>query len=168
MLPATFNKFNKFTFYPDLSNKFLFTSASSIISPKSFDIYLKYTFNDRLIYNAYALKALLMLTSIYPTRCHATSRMILVKFAKNRCISSVFLKFSLEELAPVFSLLMKRPTNLTVARNGFLKESKYFTFPGFVKLLKFPFWEHNVSLSLKQSSKNNLYFLLFYKTAYLD
>jgi hypothetical protein len=168
MLPTTFDKFNKYEFFPDLSNKFLFTSTSSIISPKSYDIYLKYTFNDRLIYNAYALKALLMLTSIYPTRCHATSRMILVKFAKNRCISSIFIKFSLQELAPLFSFIMKRPTNLNVAINGSLNESKYFTFPGFVKLLKFPSWEHKVSLSLKQPSINNLYFLLFYKTAYLD
>lgn len=168
MTPIIFNKFNKFIFYPDLSNKFLLSSYYSIVSPKKFNVYLKYIFNDHSIYNPIAIKALLMLSSIYPERCLTNSRLILVKFAKNRCISSVFFKLNFNVFIPFFSLYTKKPVKSNIVLRGFVKESKYFIFPGFIKYLRFPFWNHSVALSYKQTTKKHLYFLLFYKTAYLD
>jgi hypothetical protein len=163
-----FNKFNKFVFYPDLSNKFLLQSYYSIISPKKFDVYLKYIFKDHILYNSTAIKALLMLNSISATRCQLSSRLILVKYAKNRCISSIYQKINLNTFIPLFNICIKKPTNMYITLNGFCKEATYFVFPGFIKRLRFPSWEHSLLLSFKQLQTKNLYFLLFYKTAYLD
>lgn len=165
---STFQKFNKFVFYPDLSNKFLPTSYYSIISPKHFNIYLKYIFSSRTIYSTTALKALLMLSSIYPKRCQASSRMILIKFAKNQSVSSVFFKFNLEEIALLLSLKKKKPIKPSIITDGYIKQAPYFVFPGFIKRLRFPFWERYLNMSFKQDSKKHLYFFLFYKTAYID
>jgi hypothetical protein len=168
MTSLILKKFNKFIFYPDLSNKFLLTSYYSIVPPNKFQVYLKYIFNDRSIYNSIALKALLMLSSIFPKRCLGNSRIILVKFAKNRCISSVYHKITLSDLIPLISYTITKPINTNITLNGFIKESKHFIFPGFIKRLKFPSWDRFVSLSFHQISNKYLYFFLFYKTAYID
>jgi hypothetical protein len=168
MTPFIFNKFNKFVFYPDLSNKFLLQSYYSILSPKNFDVYLKYVFKDHTLYNSTAIKALLMLNSITTARCQLSSRLILVKYAKNRCISSIYQKMNLNTLVPLFNVFIKKPTNMHITLTGFRKEATHFVFPGFIKRLRFPSWERSVLLSFKQPKTKNLYFLLFYKTAYLD
>jgi hypothetical protein len=168
MTHSTFQKFNKFVFYPDLSNKFLPISYYSVMAPKHFNVYLKYIFSSRTVYSSTALKALLMLSSIYPRRCQATSRLILIKFAKNQSVSSVFFKFNLNEIAQTLSLAKKKPIKPSIVTQGFIRQSPYFVFPGFIKRLRFPFWERYINMSFKQDSTKNLYFFLFYKTAFID
>jgi len=168
MTSVIFKKFNKFIFYPDLSNKFLLSSYYSIVKPNNFSVYLRYVFRDHSVANTIGLKAHLMLSSIYPKTCQSSSRLILIKYAKNHCISTIFFKLTLQELAPILMFLIKKPIKTNITLNGFIKESKYFTFPGFVKYLRFPSWRNSVSLSYKQDVKKHLYFLLFYKTAYID
>jgi len=168
MTPITFTKFNKFIFYPDLSNKFLLSSSYTIQKPNKFAVYLRYVFQDPSRYNNIGLKALMMLSSIYPKTCQGTSRMIFIKYAKSQCISTCFYRLTLEDLIPVLAYTTKKPVKTNTALNGFIKEAKHFVFPGFIKYLRFPSWNRSVALSLKQDTKTHLYFLLFYKTAYLD
>jgi len=78
------------------------------------------------------------------------------------------LKLTFEDIIPAISLSLKKPTSTNIVLNGSIKESNYFTFPGFIKRLRFPSWERSVTLSYNQTSNKHHYFLLFYKTAYLD
>jgi hypothetical protein len=63
---------------------------------------------------------------------------------------------------------MIKPSNIVTASNSYLRQSKYFSFPGFIKQLKFPSWERYVNIVLNQQRKNNLYLMYFYKAAFLD
>lgn len=161
-------KHNRFIFYPDLSNKFILTSLNDIISPNLYNINLKYIFSGQVQYSFIALKALLMLSSCFPKRCLMGSKMIILKYTKNRLHSFIFIPLSLMEYIHTLKYFIKSPSQITSCIKGHLKESKHFIFPGFIKPLKLPHWDYTVTISYHQSAPLYLYYLFFCKTAYLD
>jgi hypothetical protein len=161
-------KFDKFIYYPDLANKFLFTSISDIILSRKFNIYLKYIFSQQRNYNYIALKALMMLTSVFPKRCLMSSRLIVLKYTKSRSHSCIYLTLTLDEFIPTINLFMIHPIKPITELNGHIKESKHFIFPGFIKHLRLPRWEHGVNISFDHNTSRSSYPLFFHKTAYID
>jgi hypothetical protein len=168
MINSINRKYNNYIYYPDLSNKFLISSFDNIISPEKFNVYLKYIFSQRRNYGYVALKALMMLTSIFPKRCLISSQLIILKYSKIRCHSIIYLKLNLTDYVSTMQYFIKKPTFSNIVINGHVKESKYFVFPGFVKHLRLPRWERFVNVSYNQVSKECLYPFFFYKTSFID
>jgi len=168
-MPAlVFSKFNKYIYYPDLSNKFLLPALNSFKLPKTYNVYLKYVFSQRSNYSYFALKALMMLSSIFPQRCLMDSHIIVLKYTPARCHSTIYLKVSFDNFVHFINYFNKSPSNPSSVIHGQLKEAKHFIFPGFIKHLRLPHWERLVTISFNQSTDKSLYPLLFHKTAYLD
>lgn len=142
-------KFNQFILNPDLANKFLHSSIQNIIPANRFTVYLKYIFSVPQSYNYIAIKAFLMVSSIYPKRCQGISRLIILKYTKTRRHSIVFLTISLQDFITFAPLLFKNPININTAINGHIKEAKHFVFPGFIKHLRLPSWERSVNISFQ-------------------
>nr|ADZ99042.1 hypothetical mitochondrial protein 23 [Physarum polycephalum] len=168
MKSLVFSKFNKFIYYPDLANKFILSSFQDIQTTPKYYIYLKYIFSQRRNYNYIAVKALMMLTSVFPKRCLMNTKLIILKYTPTRCHSVIYLRLNFYDFIPTINYFSYRPSEPSTVMHGHLKESKHFIFPGFIKHLKLPHWERLVTISFNQSSINNLYPLFFHKTAYLD
>lgn len=158
-------KFNKFIYYPDLSNKFLHESYNNVLLSKNFYIYLKYVFSQRKPYNYIAIKGLLMLSSVFPKRCLMTSKLIIVKYTKTRCHSEIHMKLLFHEFVQTMQFNSINPIPMNTNIHSHIKQSKYFVFPGFIKHLRLPRWEYNVIISYKQVKNENLYPLFFHKTS---
>lgn len=90
-------KFNKYIYFPDLANKFLYEAYSNVLLSKNFYIYLKYVFSHQKPYNYIAIKGLMMLSSVFPKRCQMTSKLIIVKYTKMRCHSEIYIRLQLNE-----------------------------------------------------------------------
>jgi len=161
-------KFNNFIYYPDLLNKFLFTSAKGLNKSLNSEIYLKYILSAQGNYSYLPLKALMMLTSIAPVRCLMNTNIIILKFSKNRTLSYIYLKLTLKQFIPIANQIMISPTRTDTVIFGHINEAKHFIFPGFIKHLRLPKWTYFVNISYNQDFKANLYPVLFHKTAYLD
>jgi len=168
MIKLTFSKFKKYIVYPDLSNKNLLAVSKHITPLTSYNIYFKYIFTSFSTYGPLAMKALLMLESIYPKRAESSRKLVTLRTGARRAHSSIYLKLNLEEFYSIYIYCPKKPVDLSIALNMYLQEAKYFIFPGFISLLRFPTWERNVYLTLKQPEKNNHYMFLFYKAAFID
>jgi hypothetical protein len=168
MTITNFNKFHKYVFLPDLSNKFLVTSVNSLVKPDSFKIYLKYILSSQRQYNYAAIKALLMLETIYPKRCLMRSKLIIIQYTKTRCHSFIYLELTGREAFGLLTYTSSMPTKLTTTVNAFIKEAKHFVFPTFIKVLQFPSWTRHVNISFQAIAPQYLYTFLFYKTALID
>lgn len=171
MTPVNFNKFNSYICNPDVSYKFLLPKLNHVPSINQFKFYLKYVFTNAHVYNPLTIKAHLMMLSILPIRCESTSRIIKVRYGKNRCHSEIFIKVNMNQLYTILCHQFKKPIPQGIANKGLLKEASFFTFPGFTKILKFTSWQRNINLifDVKTSTReNNAYFMLFYKTAFFD
>jgi len=162
-----FKKFNKYLIYPDLANKFLHASLEHLRKEtESFKIYLKYIFTNNEPFSYFGLKAIMMMSSVYPKRCWYTSRMIIVKFSKARCHSIVYMTLVFNEYAELMSYYSRSPTTINMILNSHLKESKYFTFPGFIKHLKLPSWDRKVNMVIEARSSQATF--LFRKIIFID
>jgi len=159
------SKFNKFIYFPDLANKFLFSNYHSISMKES--IYLRYIFTNKQAFNGIPIKAILMIESIYPQRAKTKTRLIFLKFAKTRCHSFIYVKFTVKELYGFLPLFTIKPVSTRVLKS-YLSSSKYFIFPGFVSHLQFPSWNRSVQLSTVLNLSNFKYAYFFHKISYLE
>jgi hypothetical protein len=164
----TSEKYNKFIYYPDLANKFLCSSMNNIQSPNKHYIYLSYIFSQRRNYNYIALKALMMLSSIFPKRCRMSSKLIVLQFSRLRCHSIIFFKLNLQEAAATLNLYIKNPVDISNAFTGYVNQARYFIFPGFIKHLRLPHWDRPLNISFNQHNILSSYPLFFHKTSFLD
>lgn len=161
------SQFNHFIFYPDLANKFLLASVRNIIPSKRFNIQFVSVFTNLHTYAPLAIKILLIMESIFTKRCLSNSRIIRLRFGKARCHSTISLILTLEEVIPLLQLYIRKPMTIKATINTYLREAKYFSFPGYINQLKFPSWNRYVCLSLNQHN-TNLYTFLLYKAAFFD
>jgi len=168
MTTSNFSKFKEYLLYPDLSNKLLVAVYQHIVPLTSYHIFFRYIFTSFTTYGPLAMKAQLLIESIYPTRSESSRKIVKLRTGARRAHSSVFLKLNLEEFYSIYMYCPKKPVDLTIAMNLYLQEAKYFTFPGFVNHLRFPTWERNVYLILKQPEGLNHYMFFFYKAAFID
>jgi hypothetical protein len=143
------------------------TTTYELVPFKNFEVIFKAIFTNQHSYYSIALKALLIMESIYPRRCLISSRVIVLRFTKTRCHSTVWLKLNYNEVIPFLSYYIKRPIKQYSALHSSLKQAKYFIFPGNIRKLSIPSWERYVSLSFITTGKH-LYQLLFYKAAFFD
>jgi hypothetical protein len=136
--------------------------------PENIHFYLSYVFSTQRQYSYLALKALLMLNSVYPKHCQITSRLIILRFTKSRWHSQVLMPLTLIEASNILSFCFKRPINLESFSKSHVNEAKYFVFPGYVKYLKLRSWKFYANLSLPTVSTSRSYWFFFYKTAFLE
>jgi hypothetical protein len=164
MRAAALRKFKQFILYPDLATKFLVASQKNIIAPDCYIVYLMYTFSQRRAYSYLAIKALLMLGSVYPKNCQTSSRIIVLRYTRTRTHSTVYMPLTLFEMASSMSFSFKRPLSIESATKACIGASNFFVFPGFVRQLQFPSWKLGSSLFFNGSS----YWSLFYKSCFID
>jgi hypothetical protein len=162
------NKFFNYIYLPDLANKFLVTNPYSL-KLKHPTVYFKYIFTNYTAYSSTALKALMILESVYPIRSMSNSKIITLKYTKPRCHSTVYLPVDFMSFTKFFPYYIKKPCSIQSALISYQKSSKYFVFPGFTSHLLFPSWERPVLLSfnLLKDSKNKA-LTLFHKSAFFD
>jgi len=168
MTPIIFSKFKNFVYFPDYANKFLLSEQNRISSLKNYNVYFKYIFTNYDTFSPLVLKFFLAIESISPKRCLSYSRIIKLKFTKNRCHSTIYMKLNLDEFIPIYAYYVKRPVSILTVLNSHLKQAKYFAFPGFISHLQFPSWERNITLALYQGNKTNIYTFLMHKAAFFD
>jgi hypothetical protein len=159
------DKFFNYIYLPDLANKFLVTNPYSL-KPKNSTVYFKYVFTNYTTYSPTAIKALMILESIYPLRSMSNSKIITLKFTKPRCHSTVYLPVNLNTLTQFLPYYIKKPCNINSILTSYQKSSKYFIFPGFISHLLFPSWERTVLLSFNIPKDKAL--TLFHKSAFFD
>jgi len=159
--------FNKYICYPDFAHKFLIQHPYVILSQNNYHVYLRYVFTNFNSFSPVGMKAIMILESIYPQRVMSESRLIILKFTKTRCHSSVFLRLSWKQFCSFFMFFNKRPQKLETLFNSYLKQTKYFVFPGFISLLRFPSWDRLLLLSYHCNSNQKGSFL-FQKSYFFD
>jgi len=161
------SKFNRYIWYPDFANKFLIQHPYVIASQNNYHVYLRYVFTNFNSFSPIAMKAIIILESIYPQRVMSESSLIILKFGKARCHSSVFLRLTWDQFCTFFMFFNKRPPKLNTIFTSYLKQTKYFVFPGFISLLRFPSWDRLLLLSYHCNSNQKSSFL-FSKSAFFD
>jgi hypothetical protein len=146
----------------------MLNSVSDICIAKKENVYLKYIFSQRNSYSFTALKALMMMSSVFPRRCRMKSTVIALQYTKTRCHSDIFFCLRMIDFIPTLQYHIKAPANLPNAFTGLIKESKHFIFPGFIKHLRLPRWNYSVNISYNPKNNLSSYPLFFTKASFLD
>jgi len=157
-----------YIFYPDLSNKFMMSSLIQVQQSQKAKLHHHYIFSQQSQYSFTALKALMMLSSVFPRRCLMKTMRFACKDTKVRYNSLVSMVFQQKELIETMKFQNIKPGLSPTAIDGFVKEAKHFAFPGFIKHLRLPYWDRYVNISYNQEDNQSIYLLLFAKTSFLD
>jgi hypothetical protein len=143
-----YTKFLKYILLPDLGNKFLTMDFHQHIrTSKKLTIHLGFIFTDFQHFSPKGIKLILASESIFPKRCSVRSRIIRTKFSKPRPHTQIFLALSPAEFYTLLPFMYKEPVNIHLVSNAFLKQSRYFCFPGMIRFLNFPNWHYKALLS---------------------
>jgi hypothetical protein len=164
MTPVNFDKFINNIYFPDLANKVLKTP--SVRELKQCSITYKYTFTGFENTTPAMMKMVTVLEGIFPKRCQQKTRVIKLKFTKNRCHSEVFLQVSLYDLCGAHIWYLRKPVDAFSSLNCLQQQSKYFCFPGVRGLIHF-YLPYNLSIvyNAKEEFKGLFY---FHKAALFD
>lgn len=106
-----------------------------------------------------------MLESIFPKRVQFYNRFYKIKFGSPHIYSFIELKLNFDELFQFFQYYVKKPMSLNKLKQNFLKQGKYFVFPGQIRHLWFSSWKPNINV--RYEGYDNLFFF-FHKSAFID
>lgn len=169
MEQVIFSKFNKYIFFPDLGNKFLYSNNHNIIRYlKNHIVYFEYIFGNYNTFSPIVIKLALVLESVYPKRCSLNTQLIKSKYSKNTIHSRIYLSLTLYEVSLFYQYYTKKPADILKISCYYLKEKKFYSFPGYISMLKFPSWERYLNFNLNVNKKNLNYSFYICKSALLD